>query len=58
MEERTERAIRQVPREIRRQTRVIAAIGETLIDTKIKKLKAEHEAARHYFKKIKKKGDK
>lgn len=52
MEEKTERALRQVPREIRRQTRVIAAIGETLIDAKIKKLKGEREAAKHYFKNL------
>ena len=51
MEKRTEKALRQVPRELLRQTRVIAAIGQTLIDAKIKKIDDENEAVKHYFKK-------
>lgn len=49
------KAIRQVPKEIRKQTKVIAIIGEALIDAKITKLKNDREAAKHYFKKMVKK---
>jgi len=52
MEEKTERAIRQMPREIRRQTKVIATIGEALIDTKIRNLKLSKEDAKYIFEKI------
>lgn len=36
MDEKTKRAIRQIPWEIRRNTRVLAAIGEAVTKTKIK----------------------
>ena len=52
MDEKTERAIRQVPREIRRKTKVIATIGEALIDTKIRNLKRSKEDAKYLFGKI------
>ncbi|HLC92475.1 MAG TPA: hypothetical protein VJH23_02090 [archaeon] len=55
MDEKTQRAIRQMPREIRRQTKVIATIGEALIDTKIKNLKRSKEDAKYIFEKIKEK---
>ncbi len=51
MNEKTERAIRQVPHEIRRQTKVMAAIGEALIDTKIKTIKSQSKFAKHHLKK-------
>ena len=55
MDEKTQRAIRQMPREIRKQTKVIATIGEALIDTKIRKLKRSRQDAKFLFKKIGKK---
>jgi len=35
----TEKAINQIPRELKKLTKVIATIGETLIDTRINKIK-------------------
>ncbi len=45
LNERTERAIRQMPREMRRQTKVIATIGEALLDGRIRKMNHKKEIA-------------
>lgn len=38
MNKKTEKAVKEIPREIRKLTEVVATIGETLIDAKIKKI--------------------
>jgi len=42
----TEKAITQIPRELKKLTKVIAIIGETLIDTKITKIKRNEKEFR------------
>ena len=39
MNKKTEKAVTQIPREIRKLTRVVATIGGTMIDTRIGQIK-------------------
>jgi hypothetical protein len=46
MKKNTEKAVRRIPQEINRLSRVVAAIGETLIDGRIRHIRADREAAK------------
>jgi len=43
VKQKTEEAIEQIPRELDKLTRIVSIIGETLFNTKIKKLKENKE---------------
>ncbi len=43
MNKKTEKTVQQIPREIRRLTKVVATIGSTIIDTRIGQIKAGRE---------------
>ena len=51
MKPETEDAIEQIPRELDKLTRIISIIGETLFNTKIKKLKENQEQFKELMKK-------
>ncbi|MFH1391522.1 MAG: hypothetical protein ABIH20_04390 [Candidatus Diapherotrites archaeon] len=51
MKPETEEAIEQIPRELDKLTRIISIIGETLFNTKIKKLKENQEQFEELVKK-------
>lgn len=46
MKKNTEKAVKQIPGEIRKLTRVVATIGETLIDARIGQIKRGKQAAK------------
>ena len=43
MNKNTEKAVKQIPHEIRKLTKVVATIGGTIIDTRIGQIKAGRE---------------
>ena len=47
MKRNTEKAVRQIPAEINRLARVVATIGESLIDTRIRQIKGGKNAIRN-----------
>jgi len=51
MKNKTEKAITQIPQELKKLTQVIATIGETLIDTRISKIKQRERKFREIVEK-------
>ena len=56
LDKKTREAIIQTPREIRRLTKVIAIIGETLFDAKLKKIKRSEKDFKELYNKMERRG--
>ncbi len=58
MNKKTEKAVKQIPTEIRRLTKVVATIGETMLDKKIKQTQKNAKEFKQTIARIKAKNGK